>query len=118
MLFVKRKSNTVDCVARVKGWGGTVEDPLRIEVVGNAGLSPFLDNLIPFRAIPSTRLSYAGERFYIPGISSFLMGKYLLSIVIYFATILLFVFYCFYLVLRIFGRRIVVVDSHSNRLQC
>ena len=41
MLFVKRKSNTVDCVARVKGVGGTVEDPLGIEVVGNAGLAPF-----------------------------------------------------------------------------
>jgi|APSaa5957512622_1039677.scaffolds.fasta_scaffold08333_5 hypothetical protein len=117
MLFVKRKSNTVDCVARVKGGGGLWKIPC-IEVVGNAGLAPFLDNLIPFRAIPPTRLSYAGERLYVPVISSFLMGKYLLSIVIYFATILLFVFYCFYLVLRIFGRRIVVVDSHSNRLQC
>ena len=75
MLFVKRKSNTVDCVARVKGVGGTVEDPLGIEVVGNAGLAPFLDSLIPFRAIPPIRLSYAGERFYIVGMNSFFMGK-------------------------------------------
>ena len=107
----------VDCFARVKGGTGTVEDPLRIEVVGNAGLTPFLDSLIPFRAIPSIQLSYAGERFYIPAINSFFMGKQPLAIAIYLALILLFVVCCFWLALRISGKRLAIVDSRSKRVR-
>ena len=107
----------VDCFARVKGGAGTVEDPLRIEVVGNAGLIPLLDSLIPFSAIPSIHLSYAGERFYIPAINSFFMGKQPLAIVIYLTFILLFVVCCFWLVLRMFGKRLAIVDSRSKRLR-
>ena len=57
MLFVKRKSNAVDCVARVKGGGGTVEDPLRIEVVGNAGLAGTTAVLTPRNVAPILRLN-------------------------------------------------------------
>ena len=60
-----------ECVARVKGGSGTVQDSLRIEVEGNAGLTPFLDSLLPFRAISAIQLSYVGERFYIPGINDY-----------------------------------------------
>ena len=94
-----------------------MEDPLRIEVVGNAGLTPILDSLIPFSAIPSIHLSYAGERFYIPAINSFFMGKQPLAIVIYLTFILLFVVCCFWLVLRMFGKRLAIVDSRSKRLR-
>ena len=107
----------VDCFTRVKGGAGTVEDPLRIEVVGNAGLTPILDSLLPFSAIPSIHLSYAGERFYIPAINSFFIGKQPLAIAIYLALILLFVVCCFWLALRISGKRLAIVDSRSNRLR-
>lgn len=103
----------VDCVARVNGGTGTVKDPLRIEVVGNAGLAPLIDSLLPFSAIPSIRMSYAGERFYIPGINDFFLGKQNLAIVIYLITILLFIVFGFWLALRIAGKRIVIVDSRK-----
>ena len=116
-ILVFTSVTAVDCVARVKGGAGTVEDPLRIEVVGNAGLIPLLDSLIPFRAIPSIHLSYAGERFYIPAINGFFMGKQPLAIVIYLTFILLFIVYCFWLALRMFGKRLAIVDSRSKRLR-
>ena len=116
-ILVFSSVTAVDCVARVKGGAGTVEDPLRIEVAGNAGLTPFLDSLIPFRGIPSILLSYTGERFYIPAINSFFMGKQPLAIAIYLAFILLFVVCCFWLVLRMFGKRLAIVDSRSKRLR-
>ena len=101
----------VDCVARVNGGTGTVNDPLRIEVVGNAGLAPLIDSLLPFSAIPSIRMSYAGERFYIPGINECFSGHQKLAKAIYLVAILLFIILGFWGVLRLVGKRI-AIDDH------
>jgi hypothetical protein len=98
------------CVARVKGGSGTVQDPLLIEVEGNAGLTPFLDSLLPFRAVSAIELSYVGERFYIPGINDYFLGKQKLAKAIYLVAILLFIILGFWLLLRITGKRITIVD--------
>jgi len=99
-----------ECVARVKGGSGTVQDPLRIEVKGNAGLTPFLDSLLPFRAVSSIQLSYVGERFYIPGINEYFEGNQKLAKAIYLSAILLFIILGFLLALRLIGKRITIVD--------
>lgn len=106
-------ATAVDCVARVKGGSGTVKDPLCIEVEGHAGLAPIIDSLLPFRAVPAIQLSYTGERFYIPGINKFFLGKQKLARTIYLAIIILFIIFGFWAALRIAGKRIVVVDSRK-----
>ena len=99
-----------ECVARVKGGSGTVQDPLLIEVEGDAGLTPFLDSLLPFRAVPAIQLSYIGERFYIPGINEYFTESQKLAKAIYLAAILLFIILGFLLTLRLVGKRITIVD--------
>ena len=99
-----------ECVARVKGGSGTVQDPLLIEVEGHAGLTPFLDSLLPFRAVPAIQLSYIGERFYIPGINEYFTESQKLAKAIYLAAILLFIILGFLLTLRLVGKRITIVD--------
>lgn len=59
------------CKAVVLGGAGTVADPLRIEVQGDCGLTPYIDSLLPFRAVPAIELSYKGERFYVPGLNKY-----------------------------------------------
>ena len=76
-------------------------------------MAPFIDSLLPFSGIPSIHLSYAGESFYIPGLNDFFLGKQTLAIVIYLATILLFIVSGFWLALRMAGKRIVIVDSRK-----
>jgi hypothetical protein len=71
------------------------------------------DSLLPFSGIPSIRLPYAGERFYIPGINDFFLGKQNLAIGIYLIAILLFIVFGLWLALRIAGKRIAVVDSRK-----
>jgi len=100
-----------DCVARVKGGNGTVADPLIIEVEGNAGLTPFLDSLLPYNAVPSIELYYVGERFYIPGFNYIFLGKHKLTKIIYLAAVLLFLVFIIRVVLRIAGKRVVLIDS-------
>ena len=99
-----------ECIARVKGGSGTVQDPLLIEVEGNAGLIPFLDSLLPFRAVSAIELSYVGERFYIPGINDLFLGKQKLAKIIYLAAVLLFLIIGFWVVLRLAGKRITIVE--------
>ncbi len=105
--------SATDCVARVKGGNGTVEDPLIIEVDGNAGLTPFLDSLLPYNAVPSIKLYYVGERFYIPGFNYIFLGKQKPTKIIYLAVILLFLVFVFRVVLRLAGKRIVLIDSRQ-----
>ncbi len=112
-IFSFSSVTATNCVARVNGGSGTVEDPLRIEVEGNAGLLPFIDSLLPFRGIPAIQLSYVGERFYIPGINDFFAGKQKLARIIYLAAILLFLIVSSWGVLRMAGKRIVIIDSHK-----
>ncbi len=100
-----------DCIARIKGGSGTVEDPLLIEIEGNAGLTPFLDSLLPFRVVPAIELSYVGERFYIPGLNDFFQGKQKLARLIYLGVILIFIVSIFLVALRISGKRIILVDG-------
>ncbi len=98
-------------VARVKGGSGTVEDPLLIELEGNAGLLPFLDSLLPFRGIPAIELSYVGERFYLPGVNDFFLKKQTLAKIIYLVAIFLFLVFFFITLLKIAGKRIVIIDA-------
>lgn len=59
------------CRARVLGGKGTAADPLRIQVEGDCGLTPFLDSLLPFRAVPAIELSYKGQTFNVPGLNKY-----------------------------------------------
>lgn len=99
-----------ESIARVKGGSGTVEDPLLIEVEGNAGLTPLIDSLLPFRAVPAICLSYVGEKFYVPGINEYFAGNQKLAKAIYLGTILIFIVLGLWLILRLLGKRITIVD--------
>lgn len=111
MIVAFSSVTATECVAHIKGGKGTVQDPYIIEIEGNAGLAPLLDSLLPFRAIPAIRLSYVGERFYIPGINECFSGHQKLAKAIYLVAILLFIILGFWGVLRLAGKRI-AIDDH------
>ena len=102
-----------NCIAHVKGGSGTVSDPLLIEVEGNAGLTPVIDSLLPFRAIPAISLSYSGEKFYVPGINKDFLGKQRFATSIYLASIIFLIITCVLGILELTGRRLVIVDRQK-----
>lgn len=63
--------SSTGCIARVLGGAGTVADPLRIQVEGDCGLTPYIDSILPFRAVPAIELSYKGQTFSIPGLNKY-----------------------------------------------
>jgi len=116
-LLAFSSATATECVAHIKGGSGTVEDPMRIVVEGNAGLFPFIDSLLPFRGIPSIQLSYAGERFYVPGLNPFFAEKQVLAKILYLLSLVLFLAIGTGLLLRLAGKKVVLVDRHPEEAE-
>ena len=108
------------CTVRIKGGGGTVENPLQIEVDGNAGILAFLDSLLPFRGIPCVQLSYAGQKVDFPGTSNALynrvfLGHHMAFLSIYIVLLILFAFFAFLAVMRFLGYGLAIIKIQSRQ---
>ena len=102
--------------AKVLGGSGTVDDPLKITVFGNAGLMPYIDSPLPFKAIPAIELSYEGESFYVPGFNAFFKDRNLLAKAEYLISLIFLSVTIFVFILRIAGCKIRIVRVKKGTL--